>query len=198
MLERTLHTFLTAAHSKTCATMSSLCPLLLLNRVEAAMPSHPPLPRQTNPQNAEIQCYKLIQQVAQPLLLARSNRAADVRRAAVKGTHLCEVYWLSTSCFLGGSQDAGICELASSAFLPCWHDVCLLRSLVSTCWLQGQCPTPVLVKLLYHGLPYGVDHGIRTPNFLGKEACTWKGSTRSQIAECVCFCYAFSMHIEDA
>lgn len=122
-LERTLHAFLIAAHSETCATMSSLCLLLMLNRVEAAMPSHPPLPRQTNPQNAEIQCYKLIQQVAEPLLLARSNRAADVHRTAVKDTHLCEVYWLSTSCFLGGSQDAGICELASSAFLPRWHDI---------------------------------------------------------------------------
>jgi len=64
-----------------------------------------------------------MQQVSEPQLLARSNRVVHVHGAAVKGTRLCEVYWLSTSHLLGESQDAGICELANSAFLPCWHNV---------------------------------------------------------------------------
>ena len=123
MLERTLCTFLIAAPGEICATRSSLWLLLMLNGMDAAMPSHPPLPRQTKSLNALIQCYNLIQQVSEPQLLARSNRAVHVHGAAVKGTQLCKVYWLSSSHLLGGSQDAGICELANSAFLPCWHNI---------------------------------------------------------------------------
>lgn len=73
--------------------------------------------------NALIQCYNLIQQGSEPQLPARSNRAVHVHGVAVKGTCLCEVYWLSTSHLLGWSQNAGIWELANSAFLPCWHNV---------------------------------------------------------------------------
>lgn len=42
MLERTLCAFLVAAHSEIYALMSSLCFLLTVNRVDAAVPSHPP------------------------------------------------------------------------------------------------------------------------------------------------------------
>lgn len=128
MLESTLCTFLIAAHSKICATTSSLGLLLMLSGMDAAMPSHPPFPRKTKALNALIRCYNLVQQVSEPQLPARSERAVHVLGAAVKGTRLREVYWFSTSHLLGGSQGAGICELANSAFLPCWHNVRMLPS----------------------------------------------------------------------
>lgn len=81
------------------------------------------LPRQTRSLNALIQCNNLVQWVSEPQLLARGNRTVNAHGAAVKGTWLCEVYWLSTSHLLRRSHDARICELANSAFLPCWHNV---------------------------------------------------------------------------
>lgn len=101
----------------------SLWLLYMLNKIEAAMLSHPPLPRQTKPLHPLVQCCNLIQQVAKSQLPTRSNRAPHVCGAAVQGTHLWQVYWIPISHLLAGRQGRGICDHANSVFLPYWHKV---------------------------------------------------------------------------
>lgn len=97
--------------------------LLMSNKIEAAMLSHPPLPRQTKSLHALVQCYNVNKQVSKPQLPTRSNGAPQVRGAAVQGTQLWHIYWIFTSHLLAGSQSTRTCDLANSVFLPYWHKV---------------------------------------------------------------------------